>query len=42
MDIKGATFPQSSKIYVQGKMFPEIRVGMIPADFTATPLQKLT
>ena len=40
MDIKGATFPQSSKIYVQGKMFPEIRVGMreVKIDDPQTPV----
>ena len=39
MDIKGATFPQSSKIYVQGKLFPEIRVGMreVKIDDPKTP-----
>ena len=40
MDIKGATFPQSSKIYVQGKMFPELRVGMreVKIDDPQTPV----
>ena len=40
MDIKGATFPQSSKIYVPGKMFPELHVGMreVKIDDPQTPV----